>query len=154
MSQSERRSKSKKADDALASRIEHLREAIRHNDYRYYVLNQPEISDSEYDQLMRELASLEQEHPHLVTPDSPTQRVGGAPDEAFRSVRHQTPMLSLDNAFNEEELLAWHQRIMKALPEDHPTYTVELKIDGVGLALKYERGLLIQAATRGDGTSG
>src|SRR3989338_6444419 len=97
MSQSERRSKSKKADDALASRIEHLREAIRHNDYRYYVLNQPEISDSEYDQLMRELASLEQEHPHLVTPDSPTQRVGGAPDEAFRSVRHQTPMLSLDN---------------------------------------------------------
>ena len=138
----------------VAKRIEQLRETIRRHDYRYYVLNQPEISDAEYDRLMRELKSLEAKTPRLVTPDSPTQRVGGVPDEAFRPVRHATPMLSLDNTFSEEELLAWHQRVSKALPGAFPTYTVEPKIDGVGLALTYERGRLVQAATRGDGTTG
>lgn len=139
---------------AVSKRIERLRETIRHHDYRYYVLSQPEISDVEYDVLLRELTALETRHPSLVTPDSPTQRVGGTPDEAFRSVRHAIPMLSLDNAFSEDELIAWHQRVMKGLPSHAPSYTVELKIDGVGLALTYERGLLAQAATRGDGTAG
>ncbi|MBI3997213.1 MAG: NAD-dependent DNA ligase LigA [Candidatus Omnitrophica bacterium] len=139
---------------AVSKRIDRLREAIRHHDYRYYVLSQPEISDAEYDVLLRELAALETQHPSLVTPDSPTQRVGAALDEAFRSVRHAIPMLSLDNAFSEDELIAWHQRVMKGLPSHTPSYTVELKIDGVGLALTYERGLLTQAATRGDGTTG
>jgi DNA ligase (NAD+) len=142
------------ADSRIAKRIERLREAIRHHDYRYYVLSQPEISDAEYDGLLRELRSLEEQAPHLITPDSPTQRVGGVPDEAFRPVRHATPMLSLDNAFNEGELLAWHQRVIRGLPGEAPTYTVEPKIDGVSLALTYERGLLVQAATRGDGATG
>ena len=149
-----RRSRTTSTDAGLARHIEHLRETIRHHDYRYYVLNQPEIHDAEYDRLLRELQSLEAEAPHLVTPDSPTQRVGGVPDQAFRPVRHATPMLSLDNVFTEEELLAWHQRVEKGLAGRVPTYTVELKIDGVGLALTYEDGQLTQAATRGDGTTG
>lgn len=141
-------------DDDVAKRIERVREQIRHHDYRYYVLNQPEVSDAEYDRLMQELKALEASAPHLVTPDSPTQRVGGIPDHAFRPVRHATPMLSLDNAFSEEECRAWHGRVMKGLAEAEPTYTVELKIDGVGLALTYAQGRLVQAATRGDGTIG
>ncbi len=148
------RSASHLADQALAKRIERLRARIRRHDHRYYVLNQPEISDAEYDQLMRELRALEGQAPRLITPDSPTQRVGGVPDEAFRPVRHATPMLSLDNAFSEEELLAWHQRVVKGLPGATPAYTVELKIDGVSLALTYERGRLARAATRGDGATG
>ncbi|MBI4342786.1 MAG: NAD-dependent DNA ligase LigA [Candidatus Omnitrophica bacterium] len=140
--------------DPVAARIQRLREAIRRHDDRYYALNQPEVSDAEYDQLVRELQSLEAHAPQLVTPDSPTQRVGGIPDQAFRPVRHAIPMLSLDNAFAEEELDAWHQRVMKGLAGASPTFTVELKIDGVGLALTYDRGLLVQAATRGDGTTG
>ena len=146
--------KTNTADHLLAKRIERLREAIRHHDHRYYVLNQPEISDAEYDRLLEELRSLEARPPQLVTQDSPTQRVGGVPDVAFRPVRHATAMRSLDNTFSEEGLAAWHQRIVKGLPGAHPTYTVEPKIDGVGLALTYERGRLVQAATRGDGTTG
>lgn len=138
----------------LAKRIERLRETIRRHDYRYYVLNHPEISDAEYDALLRELASLEAQAPTLITPDSPTQRVGGTPDEAFRPVRHASPMLSLDNAFSEEEVGAWHERVLKGLEGREPTYTVELKIDGVSLALTYVRGGLVRAATRGDGTTG
>jgi len=145
---------SRGSDAAVAQRIERLREMIRHHDHRYYVLNQPAISDAEYDGLLRELKDLEARSPHLVTPDSPTQRVGGVSDQAFRPIRHATPMLSLENAFSEEELLAWHQRVVKGLPGLHPTYTVELKIDGVGLALTYEQGRLAQAATRGDGATG
>ena len=148
------RSKSQHADRSPAERIERLRAQIRRHDYRYYVVNQPEVSDAEYDRLLQELQSLEASAPHLITPDSPTQRVGGVPDHAFRPVRHATPMLSLVNAFGEEELLAWHQRVVKGLPGQAPTFTVELKIDGVGLSLTYERGRLIQAATRGDGTTG
>lgn len=147
-------SPSRDTDRALAQRIERLRNTIRRHDYRYYVLNQPEISDAEYDQLLQELVSLEARAPQLMTPDSPTQRVGGVPDEAFRPVRHAIPMMSLDNVFNEEELLAWHQRVTKGLSDAKPTYTVELKIDGVGLALTYEQGRLVRAATRGDGTTG
>ncbi|MBI3320641.1 MAG: NAD-dependent DNA ligase LigA [Candidatus Omnitrophica bacterium] len=154
MSAAAQSSSSQPVDGGLAKRIERLRELIRHQDYRYYVLNQPEISDAEYDRLLRALRSLEAQAPHLVRPDSPTQRVGGIPDEVFRPVRHATPMLSLDNAFSEEELLAWHQRVVKGLPGAAPTFTVEPKIDGVGLAMTYEHGQLVQAATRGDGTTG
>ena len=142
------------ANSHIAKRIERLRETIRRHDYRYYVLSQPEISDAEYDRLLRELQSLEEQAPRLVTPDSPTQRVGGVPDQTFRPVRHATPMLSLENVFSEEEFLAWHQRVIKGLPGRPPTYTVEPKIDGVGLALTYHGGRLIRAATRGDGTTG
>lgn len=138
----------------LADRLERLRERIRHHEHRYYVLNQPEISDAEYDRLVRELQELEAHAPHLVTPDSPSQRVGGVADQTFAPVRHAIPMRSLDNVFNEEELLAWQSRVMKVLKGQQPTYTVELKIDGVSLALTYEAGGLIRAATRGDGTTG
>ncbi len=151
---STRSSRARHTDDALAQRIERLREALRHHDYRYHVLNQPEISDAAYDRLLRELQELEARAPDLISPDSPTQRVGGVPDQAFRPIRHPTPMRSLDNAFSEEELRAWHQRVIKGLPGDRPTFTVELKIDGVGLALTYEQGRLVQAATRGDGMTG
>lgn len=139
---------------AVGARIEKLREEIRCHDYRYHVLNQPEISDAEYDRLLRSLQALEAEAPEWVTPDSPTQRVGGIPDSVFQPVRHAAVMLSLDNAFNEEELKAWHERAVKILGNRKPTYTVELKIDGVGLALTYEKGKLLRAATRGDGTTG
>ncbi|MBI3087449.1 MAG: NAD-dependent DNA ligase LigA [Candidatus Omnitrophica bacterium] len=134
--------------------IEQLREQIRRHDYRYYVLNQPEISDAEYDALLRRLKDLEAQAPELVTPDSPTQRVGGIPSEIFQPVRHRVPMLSLDNTYSTEELLAWHQRVVKGLDGAPATYTAELKIDGVGLALTYARGLLVRAATRGDGETG
>lgn len=134
--------------------VEALREQIRHHDYRYYVLNQPELSDVDYDALMRRLHILEQHHPRLLTPDSPTQRVGGMPHEAFRSIRHRVAMRSLDNTYNAEEVLAWHQRVMKGLERAAHTYTAELKIDGVGIALTYEEGRLVQAATRGDGETG
>ena len=133
---------------------ERLRDEIRRHDHRYYVLNQPEISDAEYDALLRRLIGLEEQHPELVTPDSPSRRVGGIPDEAFRPVRHATPMLSLDNAFNDGELAAWHQRVGKGLSGEPPTFTVEPKIDGVSLALTYEQGRLARAATRGDGAMG
>jgi len=134
--------------------VERLREEIRHHEYRYYTLSQPEIADAEYDALLRQLAELEARFPQLVTPDSPTQRVGGAPDLAFRPVRHAVSMLSLDNVYTPEELAAWHQRVRKGLGEMTPTYTAELKIDGVGLALTYAAGRLVRAATRGDGEVG
>src|SRR3989338_3351197 len=139
---------------SLAKQIERLRETIRHHDYRYYVLNQPEIADAEYDRLLTQLTELEAQAPSLVTPDSPTQRVGGIPDEAFRPIRHASPMRSLDNAFSEDEVQAWHERVVKGLQNHEPTYTVELKIDGVSLAMTYEKGQLVQAATRGDGETG
>ncbi|MBI2885533.1 MAG: NAD-dependent DNA ligase LigA [Candidatus Omnitrophica bacterium] len=134
--------------------VERLREHIRSHDYRYYVLSQPEISDAEYDALMRRLVELEAAYPALVTPDSPTQRVGGMAEQAFGSVRHSVPMLSLDNAVTAEELGAWYQRVLKGLDGAQPTLAVEFKIDGVGLALVYEGGRLARAATRGDGETG
>ncbi len=145
---------SRTSDAALTKRLEELRRTIRHHDYRYYVLDQPEVSDAEYDRLMRELQTLEAKAPRLVTPDSPTQRVGGVPDAALRPIRHSVPMRSLENAFTEAELLAWRERVVKGLGGREPTYTVEPKIDGVSLALRYERGRLLHAATRGDGTTG
>src|SRR5919199_448238 len=132
-----------------------LRDALREHNYRYYVLDEPSISDAEYDALMRRLRELESEHPELVTPDSPTQRVGSAPSEQFAKVRHPQPMLSLANALSREELNTWHARLRRLLGPDEPVaYVVEPKIDGLAMALTYEQDQLTVAATRGDGTVG
>jgi len=135
--------------------IERLRAAIRHHDHCYYVLDAPEISDAEYDILMRELQALEAEWPDLVSPDSPTQRVGGAPSPAFGSITHREPMLSLDNAFSEPEVVAFDRRVRERLGVDGPiTYCAEPKLDGLAVSLLYEAGRLVHGATRGDGVSG
>jgi DNA ligase (NAD+) len=131
-----------------------LRAALRRHEYRYYALDDPEISDFEYDQLFRELQSLELQHPELVTPDSPTQRVGAAPLNSFASVVHALPMLSLNNAFTEDEVLAFDRRVREGLSLDAIDYAVEPKFDGLAISLRYEDGALVQAATRGDGTNG
>ena len=135
-------------------RIDQLRVDIAHHDYLYYVQDEPSIPDAEYDRLMRELVSLETEFPELVTTESPTQRVGGQPSEGFREVRHRTPMLSLANAFTEEEIRLFHERVIKGLEIEHVRYAAEPKLDGVAISLRYESGKLQQAATRGDGASG
>ncbi|MBI3048311.1 MAG: NAD-dependent DNA ligase LigA [Acidobacteria bacterium] len=138
-----------------AERIAELRRLIRHHEERYYVLNEPEIADAEFDALMRELERLEAEHPDLVTADSPTRRVGGRAAAAFPTVEHAEPMLSLDNAYSEEELRAFDDRVRRGLGADEPiAYVAELKIDGVSIALTYEDGLLARGATRGDGVRG
>jgi len=131
-----------------------LREKLRHHEYLYYVLDAPEISDAEYDRLMRELESLEDAHPELVTPDSPTQRVGGKPREGFVKVAHSSPMLSLDNALGEDELRAFDQRVKNLLPGEEFAYVAELKMDGLSLAVHYRDGKMTQAVTRGDGVIG
>ncbi len=139
------------------ARIEELRRLIEYHNYRYYVLDQPEISDEEYDRLFRELVELEGQFPDLITPDSPTQRVGAPPLEAFPEHAHREPMLSLDNAFGEEELLEFDRRIKRFLdmsPDAEIEYTCELKIDGLAVALTYENGVLTVGATRGDGYRG
>ncbi|HEY8491999.1 MAG TPA: NAD-dependent DNA ligase LigA [Dehalococcoidia bacterium] len=136
------------------ARVEELRSLIRYHDYRYYVLDQPEISDAEYDALMRELRQLEEAHPELVTPDSPTQRVGGQPVEAFGIVEHRVPLLSLGNAFSIDELRAWYGRVCRLLGTDDFAMVVEPKIDGLAVALVYEDGRFVQGATRGDGYRG
>jgi len=136
-----------------ATRVDDLRAQIRDAAYRYYVLSDPDVSDAEYDELVRELEALEREFPDLVTPDSPTQTVGAPPSEAFAPVRHRVPMLSLDNAFNEDELLAWGKRTEKAVGS-LDAYVCELKIDGVAVSLQYEGGRLVRAATRGNGLVG
>jgi DNA ligase (NAD+) len=135
-------------------RVEELRELVNHHMYRYHVLDDPEVSDAEYDELIRELRALEDRFPELITPDSPTRRVGAAPAELFRPVPHRAPMLSLDNAFSEEELRAWGARVERGLAGATATFACELKIDGVACALTYEAGVLTQAATRGDGRTG
>jgi DNA ligase (NAD+) len=134
-------------------RVEELRDLINYHDHRYYVLDSPVIADAEYDQLVRELRALEETFPELVTPDSPTQRIGGARHEVFAPVRHQTPMLSLDNAFSWEELEAWGRRIER-LVGTGADFVCELKIDGVAVSLTYEKGAYTRAATRGDGYVG
>ncbi|GMV95876.1 MAG: DNA ligase [Phycisphaerae bacterium] len=140
---------------AAATRIAELREQIARHDYAYYVEAAPLISDREYDRLFEELVRLEAEHPELVTPDSPTQRVAGAPLEGFRPVRHAVPMLSIDNTYNEAELREFDARVAKGLGPDEPyAYVVDPKIDGVAVSLRYEHGRLVLAATRGDGTTG
>jgi DNA ligase (NAD+) len=139
---------------AAKLRVEELRSLINYHNYRYYVLNEPEISDAEFDQLMRELRELEEKYPELVTPDSPTQRVGGEPVAAFGVVEHRVPMLSLGNAFSEEELRAWYRRVAGLVETERIAWVCELKIDGLAVALVYENGRLVQGATRGDGLRG
>jgi len=137
-----------------AARIEKLRETLRHHERLYYVLDQPEISDAEYDALMRELRDLESRHPELLTPDSPTQRVGGKPREGFVKVAHSSPMLSLDNALNEGELRDFDRRVRDLLAGAEFRYVTELKLDGLSMAAHYRGGRFIQAVTRGDGVVG
>ena len=139
---------------AIRQRLEALRDEICLHQYKYYVENRPLISDAEYDALFRELQALEAAHPELVTPDSPTQRVGGEPAEGFAPVEHLVPMLSLDNATGADELREFAARLQRFVPEAHFTYVVEPKIDGLGVALLYERGVLVRGATRGDGRVG
>ncbi|HYE86085.1 MAG TPA: NAD-dependent DNA ligase LigA, partial [Vicinamibacterales bacterium] len=138
-----------------AERVEFLRNEIRRHEELYYVEAKPEISDAEFDALMNELKALETAHPDLLTADSPTQRVGGRLAEGFAQVDHLQPMLSLDNAYNEEELRAFDERVRKGLDSDtSPAYVCELKIDGLSMALTYQDGKLVRGATRGDGTRG
>ena len=135
-------------------RIEELRKELRRHDHLYYVLAHPEISDEQYDLLMRELQALEQQYPGLVTPDSPTQRVGGEPTKEFPSVVHDVPMLSLANAYSEEEMLDFERRVKSVIGDQPCKYVAELKFDGVSLTLRYKKGALAVGATRGDGTRG
>ena len=140
-------------------RIEELRALIRHHEEQYYVHDAPEIGDAEFDALMGELRALEAAHPELIAPDSPTQRVGGRPVEGFATVAHRAPMLSLDNAYSPEELAAFDDRVRRGLAAggvvpERVAYVAELKIDGLSLALTYERGVLVRGATRGDGERG
>ena len=140
---------------AAAGRAAELRRILTEANHRYYVLDDPSISDAEYDSLLRELKSVEAAHPELVTPDSPTLRVGAEPATQLEKVRHIAPMLSLDNAFNIDELRAWEERNARILSEVRDTdYAVELKIDGLAVSLLYQRGLLVRGATRGNGTVG
>ncbi len=143
---------------AAARRVEELRGLIRHHDRRYHVEAAPEISDLEYDRLLEELRALEERHPELASPDSPTQRVGGAPVDGLRPVRHAIPMLSMDNTYSADDLAAWAKRVQKLLADGGdarpPQWVLELKIDGVAVSLTYERGGLALAATRGNGTVG
>ncbi len=140
--------------DALRARAARLREDIEQHNYRYYVLDDPLISDADFDRLFRELQSLEVEHPELLTADSPTQRVGGAPAAEFSQATHRQPMLSLNNAFEDSEVEAFDRRIREALGTDLVEYAVEPKFDGLAISLVYEKGLLIRGATRGDGYTG
>jgi len=142
------------ASPEVEARAAALREALHYHNHRYFVLNDPEITDAEYDAMMRELIELEQRHPELVVPDSPTQRVGAAPLDAFATVAHRVPMLSLSNAFSPEELEAFDARVRRALDQDRIAYVAELKIDGVAVSLTYENGVFVRGATRGDGAVG
>lgn len=138
----------------VVERVQSLRETINRHNHLYFVLDAPEVSDAEYDALMRELIELEEAYPELVTADSPTQRVGAAPLEAFETVVHRTPMMSLANAFGREELESFDARLRRLLGVDEVEYVAELKIDGVAVSLTYEEGLLVRGATRGDGERG
>lgn len=141
--------------DTIEQQITQLRTTLRHHEYLYHVLDNPEIPDAEYDRLMGELRALEEAHPDLITPDSPTQRVGAAPLSEFTQIRHEVPMLSLDNVFDEASYLAFNKRIQDRLKSTEAvTFCCELKLDGLAVSLLYEDGVLISAATRGDGTTG
>lgn len=140
--------------ETVAHRVARLREELNHHSYLYYVLAQPEISDQQFDRLLHELAELEEKHPELKTPDSPTVRVGGQPIEGFKSVRHSVPMMSIDNTYNEADVRAFDERVRKALGGEPVRYVLEPKVDGVASSLRYEKGVLMLAATRGDGTVG
>lgn len=142
------------AKQTVANRIEQLREEIREHEHRYYVLDQPTISDYEFDQLIRELQRLEHENPHLVTPDSPSQRVGGEPAKEFPTHQFSRPMMSLENAYDEQELADWGRRVVQLAETEAVDYVAELKIDGLSVALIYEDGMLSKGVTRGDGRTG
>src|SRR6202521_257285 len=144
----------KAAPAAVKKEIEELREKLRYHEYRYYVLDDPEISDAAYDRVMRRLKELETAYPELVTPDSPTVRVGGAPREGFSTVRHARPMLSLDNAFSYDALRDWDRRVREGRGQEKIEYIAEHKFDGLSISLQYEGGVLVRGATRGDGTTG
>ncbi|WP_409519166.1 DNA ligase LigA-related protein, partial [Pantoea sp. CTOTU49201] len=133
---------------SVQEQITALRTTLRHHEYLYHVMDTPEIPDAEYDRLMVQLHKLESAHPDLITPDSPTQRVGAAPLAAFEQVRHEVPMLSLDNTFDEAGFLAFNKRVQDRLKStDELTYCCELKLDGLAVSLLYEDGLLVRAAT-------
>ncbi|MBM3944292.1 MAG: NAD-dependent DNA ligase LigA, partial [SAR202 cluster bacterium] len=138
----------------VKERLRKLRDELNRHNHAYYVLDQPEISDAEYDALMRELQTVEAEHPDLVTPDSPSQRVGAPPVDDFGQVQHPVPLLSLGNAFNDDEFMAWHVRTAKLLEVDEFDIACELKYDGLAVALVYEDGVFVRGATRGDGRVG
>src|ERR671938_102571 len=140
--------------NAVAQEIEALRAELRHHEELYYVYDNPEISDADYDALMARLKALEAEHPELITPDSPTQRVGGRPAEKFEQYVHRRPMLSLDNSYNIEDLRAFDERCRKLADGRAFEYVAELKIDGLSVALHYEQGVLVRGVTRGDGRVG
>jgi len=142
------------ATQDIGKKIETLRDKIRHHEYRYYVLDDPQISDTDFDQLINKLKKLESEHPDLITPDSPSQRVGGKPREGFVKVRHSSPTLSLDNTYSEDELRNWERRVHELSGRQDIEYVCELKLDGMSLALRYEDGKLVRGITRGDGTTG
>ena len=143
------------ADKALMQQIEQLRDQLREHNYHYYVLDNPVIPDVEYDRLFRQLQELERAHPELITRDSPTQRVGDKPLDEFAQVQHRMPMLSLDNVFNDEELVAFDRRVRERLEsDDEIEYVCEPKLDGLAVSLRYENGEFVQAATRGDGQTG
>ena len=143
------------AHEDLHRRVERLRESIRHHDYLYHVLDAPEVSDEEYDRLFRELRELESEHPELLTPDSPTQRVGAQPVESFPTVEHVAPMLSLDSAQDEERLRRFDERVRRGLGDaGEVEYALEPKLDGASVELVYDEGVLVRASTRGDGVRG
>jgi DNA ligase (NAD+) len=142
------------ATKGIENKVEALRDKIRRHEYLYYVLDNPEITDAQFDQLMIELKKLEAEHPELVTPDSPTQRVGGKPREGFLKAPHSSPMLSLDNTYSEDELRSWERRVRELSGREDIEYVCELKLDGMSLALHYENGKLVRGITRGDGSIG
>src|SRR5713226_2663358 len=139
---------------SMQEKIDELRSTINHHNHLYYVEAKPEISDKEFDKLLEDLKKLEADHPELITPDSPSQRVGGKPIEGFATVRHREPMLSIDNTYSADELREFDKRIKKLLGGAAVTYVVELKIDGVAISLTYEDGLFTVGATRGDGEQG
>jgi DNA ligase (NAD+) len=141
-------------NSAVAREIERLREKIRHHEYLYYVNDDPEISDAAFDKLMNQLKKLEADNPKLVTPDSPTKRVGGVPREGFQTVRHKTPMISLDNAFSFDELANFDRRVRELTGREKVEYVTEHKFDGLSMSLIYEKGGLVRGVTRGDGTTG
>jgi DNA ligase (NAD+) len=141
-------------DKAIKERVDALRRQLNEHAYRYYVLDEPIISDAEYDRLYRELEELERQYPELISPDSPTQRVGDKPLEGFKQVKHEIPMLSLGNVFDEDELRAWDKRIRELTGLEEVEYSAEPKLDGLAISLLYENGQLVRAATRGDGSTG
>jgi len=143
-----------KANGKAQKELEKLREEIRRHEYLYYVKDEPEISDAAFDKLMNRLKELEAQHPQLVTPDSPSVRVGGTPREGFATVKHARPMLSLDNAFSYDALRDWDRRVREGAGRQDIEYIAEHKFDGLSISLQYDDGVLVRGVTRGDGATG